>query len=355
MKITYLIPDPSSDGGMTAITKMFYQIGYFDNKKIFHLSTSFQYKKRLLRLLEFPLKYFRFIIHLITVKPDIIFVMSNSYFGFYEKCFYCLTAKVFGVKSMLNHVGGEFEKFYNSSALNKHLVRYMIKQPSALLIGSNYWSNYFKQEFPSCKVYNSPNPIISSDYQGGEKVAKKDKFIITSLFRLVKEKGTEELIQVIHNICNKHDHIEFVIMGTGPMLNHIREQLKEEINQNKVRVLGFVDDETKIKEIINCNLYLMLTYFDLMPISIMEAMAASKPIISTKVGGIPDLVEDNYNGYLVNPKEVDAVVEKIEHLTLNHDECIEMGNRSREIVLNNFDIKNIIKKHHDYAEIIINQ
>ena len=97
----------------------------------------------------------------------------------------------------------------------------------------------------------------------------------------------------------------------------------------------------------------MLTYFDLMPISIMEAMAASKPIISTKVGGIPDLIKDNHNGFLVNPREVNTVVEKIEYLMLNHDVCAKMGNRSREIVVNNFDIKNIIKKHHEYAEIII--
>lgn len=349
-KITYLIPKPSSEGGMTAITKMLYEINYFDNNQFYHFNTSYKSKGKLGRVREFIIRYFSFIRHLIQVRPDAIFVMSNSYLGFYEKCTYCLTARLFFVKSMLNHVGGEFDKFYKKNKFNRVAVRIAIRFPNALLIGSTFWCTYFRTSFPRVKVYNSPNPIIAKDYLAGNPSRMNSKFVVTSLFRLIKEKGVIELMEVIKKICSRREDIEFVIMGGGPMLDTIRLELASHIAKGQVRVLGFVDDQTKIKEICNSNAYLMLTYFDLMPISIMEAMAASKPIISTKVGGIPDLVEDGINGYLFDVGETDAVIEKLEFLIENPEKHREMGVASREKIDAHFDISKITSLHLQYAK-----
>lgn len=350
-KITYLIPKPSSEGGMTAITKMLYEINYFDNIRFFHFNTSYSSTGKLGRLYEFFFRFQSFIKHLIQVKPDAIFVMSNSYLGFYEKCLYCLVARLFGVKSMLNHVGGEFDKFYRQNALNKYLIRMTIKFPSALLIGSTYWCNYFRTQFPKVTVYSVPNPIIANAYRNTE--VSKDpnaKFVITSLFRLVKEKGIYELLSVIKLLCAEFKNIEFVIIGGGPMLEDVRLALTEYLEQGNARVLGFVDDATKVKEICNSDAYLMLTHFDLMPISIMEAMAASKPILSTKVGGIPDMVEDGVNGFLFSVGETEEVVEKLKFLIKNPEIGKSMGLKGRNKVDNFFDITKITALHQHVAE-----
>jgi len=354
LKITYLIPEPSSKGGMTAITKMFYQINLFDRKDTFHFNTSFTWgKSKLIRFMEFFKLQFSFILHILWHKPDAIFVMSNSYFGFYDKCIYCLVGKVFGVKTMLNHVGGEFDKFYTSNKLNTWLVNKFITFPDVLLIGSNYWENYFKSHFPNVKFYNSPNPVISSDYIMDGDYGNSDKFIISSLFRIVKEKGVYELIDVVKKATAINSKLEFVIMGGGPMLEDLKVALKQYELNNQVRVLGFVDDDIKIKEICNSDLYVMLTHFDLMPISILEAMAASKPIISTKVGGIPDLVENDVNGYLFEPKEVDLVVDKIVQLANDSSLSKKLGLASKAKIQNKYDIISVIANHRNIAENLV--
>lgn len=349
-KITYLIPKPSSEGGMTAITKMLYEIEYFDGVNYFHFNTSYQSPNRIGRLYEFFFRFFSFIKHLYGEKPDAIFVMSNSYLGFYEKCIYCLIARMFGVKSMLNHVGGEFDKFYRHSMLSRILIRTTIKFPNALLIGSSYWSNYFQNLFPKARVYSVPNPIIASAFRNGNSKSEPQKFVVTSLFRLVKPKGVYELIAVIKAVCAKYGHIEFVIIGGGPMLEEIKQELAMFIQEGKVRVLGFVDDATKVKEICRSDAYLMLTHFDLMPISIMEAMAAGKPILSTRVGGIPDLVEDNINGFLFNIGETTPVVEKLSTLIDDPEKGRLMGKLGSEKVDMHFDISRITALHQQIAD-----
>ncbi len=349
MKISYLIPDPSSKGGMTAITKMFYEVNYFDNIEIFHFSTSFKANGKLGRFVEFFSKQFAFILHLIKVKPDVIFVMSSSYFGFYDKCIYCLIARLFGVKSMLNHVGGEFDKFYNSSSLHKTLINKFIHFPNVLLIGSSFWCDYFTKLFPFKKIYNSPNPIIVDQFNQTQVTESDNKFKIASLFRIIKEKGVYELIEVIQRISKLNLNIEFVIMGGGPMLDFLKEQLLENTNNKEVRILGFVDDDVKIQEICSSDLYVMLTHFDLMPISIMEAMAAGKPVISTNVGGISDLVKDGVNGFLFEIGEVEKVIEKIIELYSQSSEVQKLGQNGKDIVVEHFDILSIINKHKQIA------
>jgi glycosyltransferase involved in cell wall biosynthesis len=350
-KITYLIPKPSSEGGMTAITKMLYEINYFDNVRFFHFNTSYNSTGKLGRLYEFVFRFLSFIKHLIRVKPNAIFVMSNSYMGFYEKCLYCLVARIFGVKSMLNHVGGEFDKFYKQNAWNKYLIRMTIKFPNALLIGSTYWCNYFRTLFPQVTVYSVANPIIASAYHNANVSNDANaKFVITSLFRLVKEKGIYELLAVIKSLSSEFKNIEFVIIGGGPMLQDVRLALTDYIQSGNARVLGFVDDATKVKEICNSDAYLMLTHFDLMPISIMEAMAASKPVLSTRVGGIPDMVEDGVNGFLFNVGETEEVVDKLKLLIQNREVGKAMGIKGREKVDNFFDIKKITALHQHVAE-----
>lgn len=354
MKITYLIPEPSSEGGMTAITKMFYQINLFDKKENFHFCTSFTWgKSKILRFFESFVLQFSFIIHLIKVKPDVIFVMSNSYFGFYDKCIYCLIARAFSVKTMLNHVGGEFDKFYNSGSYNRWLIHQFIKFPHALLIGSSYWINYFSSHFPNVKVYNSPNPIISKDYQN-VKDDVKNKFIVSSLFRLVKEKGIEELISVIRGVTKTSNDIEFVIMGGGPLLQYLKDELNEQVKNKQVRILGFISDETKIIEICRSNLYVMLTHFDVMPISVLEAMAAGNSVISTRVGGIPDLVMEGQNGFLVDVGETNIVIEKIKLLAGDRKLNYEMGEFSKQIILNKYDIMSVISTHRKIANELLN-
>ena len=89
--------------------------------------------------------------------------------------------------------------------------------------------------------------------------------------------------------------------------------------------------------------------FEVIPISILEAMSSSLPIIATDVGGIPDIVSNNINGYLFHKGDIEDTTNKIIELANNKKLLIELGLKSKEIVEINYDIHNVFNKQIFYA------
>lgn len=349
----YMIPDPSSDGGMTSISKMLYRAGVFETRENRHFTTSYRNNAKVGRALEFLFRFPAFIFQLFTFRPQVVFIMSNSYLGFFEKCLYAWVGRILGKKIILNHVGGQFDIFYHKSALNRKLIHLGIKGPHVMLVATSFWVNYFRRLFPNLKIVNSPNPIFTADYHTDKVAGSKERFTSLTLARLVEEKGIHELIEVIDRVCKQRDESDFVIVGKGDMLDTIHAKLSPWIEQGRVRMLGFVDDEVKIREIKESDLYILLTHIDVMSISIMEAMAAKKPVISTPVGGIPDLVIDQVNGYMVQVGDIQTAVERLIHLIDHRDLVRTMGEKSREMIDGEYEITAVIRLYNEVAENLI--
>lgn len=349
-RILYLLPTPSMEGGMTATTQMFYNAGLFDQPNVYHFDTKFKWHKNtFIRLFESPVLKVKFIMALLKYKPDVIFVIMSPYWGFYDKISYCLIAKVFGVKSIFNSVSARFTQFYESNHFNQFLVKFFIKIPDVVVLGSLFWFNYFKIKFPGINLAEIPNPVISEEFDSTPKIKSK-KIRVVSAFRITKEKGIKELVAVIKEVNLKSDHFIFTILGDGPELNWVKTELSELIKKGSVEVKGFIIGSEKNNAIINADAYMMLTHFDMMPIAILEAMAASLPIFSTKTGGIIDMVTEDINGHLFEVGEVDDVVKKLLKYENNPDKLQVMGQNSYQLVKKRYDIGVIINKQFKLAE-----
>jgi len=94
----------------------------------------------------------------------------------------------------------------------------------------------------------------------------------------------------------------------------------------------------------NADIYILPSYNEGLPMSILEAMTYCLPIISTPVGGIPEAVHDGVNGYLINPGDCKALAEKIELLATDKPLREQMGLASYKLVQEKFDINVIIKQ-----------
>lgn len=335
---------------MTATTQMFYNAGLFEQPNVYHFDTKFKWHKHtLIRLFESPYLKLKFIFALIKYRPDVIFVIMSPYWGFYDKISYCIIAKLFGVKSIFNSVSARFTKFYESNPFNKLLVKLFIRVPDCVVLGTPYWYRYFRQNFPHIKLCEIPNPVITEEFNSTPKL-KSEKIRVVSAFRITKEKGIRELVAVIKSINERSDKFVFIILGNGNELSWVRTELAELIKEGKVELKGFLTGVEKNKAIINADAYIMLTHFDMMPIAILEAMAASLPIFSTNTGGIVDMVREGENGHLYEIGEVNKVVEKLLFYENYPDKLQVMGKISHQLVKNSYDIGIIIDKQFKLAE-----
>lgn len=340
------------EGGMTITTHMFYEVGLFNHPNIKHFNTSFTWSENnLIRALQSFLLKIKFIYKLISFRPHVIFVIASPYWGYYDKIIYCLIAKIFGIKSCFNNVSGGFVNFYEKNGWNKWLITQTIKIPTVVVLGTPFWVNYFKSNFPNLKTIEIANPVICENFNVTKSAAlKENKIKIVSAFRITKDKGVVELTKVIKQVCERTDQFEFTILGDGSEYAWMCKELSDLSEQGLVHIKGFVEGDAKIKEIVNADAYLMLTHYDMMPIAILEAMAASLPVFSTKTGGIPDMIVDGINGHLFEIGEVNAVADKLLAYQNEKSKLVVMGQNNYELVKNNYDIEPIINKQLKLAE-----
>jgi glycosyltransferase involved in cell wall biosynthesis len=98
--------------------------------------------------------------------------------------------------------------------------------------------------------------------------------------------------------------------------------------------------------LIKSDIFTLPTYTECFPLSIVEAMQASLPVISTDEGAIPDIVDDNETGFIVNKKDPEDLADKLKILIEDKDLRLKMGQRGREKFLNNYTFE-IFEKNMD--------
>lgn len=314
IKIVYAMPTPSAAGGMTVISQMYYEFGVFEKPNIDHFDTSYTWgESKVVRFFQSFVLKFQFVKYLVKHKIDVVFILTSSYMGFYDKVFYCLLARLVGVKTVLNPVGGHFILFHNSSFIHKLLLPIVVKIPNAIISGTSYWFNYYNINFAIKELHDIPNPLY---FRGKPFTQKpiKDTYTITFLSRLIRAKGTDTFIDLIKELDGPDSPYRFIIAGTGPEEEKLKRDLEDYSNRSIVSIRGFITEDEKEDILTHSDVYVLSTELDVLPISIMEAMSYGNVAISTPVGGIPDAIQDGITGFLTEPGDHIKVAEIIRRL-----------------------------------------
>ena len=140
--------------------------------------------------------------------------------------------------------------------------------------------------------------------------------------RLSKEKGINYLLKAMESLPR---NIELHIVGKGPMFREISDFIDSN-NLSNIKLLGFVSDEVRKQEYQNCIATILpCNWFENCPATPMEGFTYGKPAIASNIGGIPEIVEHNITGFLVEPANVEQLKEYILKYWNNPDIVIEHG------------------------------
>ena len=139
---------------------------------------------------------------------------------------------------------------------------------------------------------------------------------IISVGRFVKEKNYINLI----NFLNESS-IDFnlTLIGGGELTPEYEKSICKSGNKNKFKLIKWIKQEDMIDLIINSDIYIQYSISEGMPRTIIEAMALGMPIISTNIGSIPGVLEDNVNGLLINPNNRDELFNAINRFSANEN------------------------------------
>ncbi|HRN69936.1 MAG TPA: glycosyltransferase family 4 protein [Candidatus Woesebacteria bacterium] len=148
-------------------------------------------------------------------------------------------------------------------------------------------------------------------------------------------KGLFYLIDALEIVVKKIKDSQLIIVGKGDYVNEYKEYIKSKSLVNNVTFLGYIDDN-KLQEVysaVNIVTLPSISQSEGFGMILIEAGSHKKPIIGSNVGGIPSIIKDGFNGYLVEPKNVEQLAEKISLLLTDKQLAKKLGeNGYKEII-----------------------
>lgn len=163
--------------------------------------------------------------------------------------------------------------------------------------------------------------------------------------RLCEQKGQLILLEAANQLKLKGIDFQLVLAGDGEMREEIERQIDVKNLRQQVRITGWISSDQVRDEILNARALVLPSFAEGLPVVIMEAMALKRPVISTYIGGIPELVKPGLNGYLCPAGDVDALAENMEACLTASDETLnQLGAHAQKAALEQHDMAAEAKK-----------
>lgn len=196
-------------------------------------------------------------------------------------------------------------------------------------------------------------PIGGLDLKNYYKLnTKKDtKCIIGSVGSLREPKGYPYLIKAAKIVTEKYPEAEFIIAGEGPAKEKLEQLILRTNLSSNFKLLGYQSDIPKILSKID--IYVQPSLWEGLCMTVIEAMAASLPVIASDVGGISESVINGRTGFLTPPKNPEILAKKIVHLIENPNLRKKMGEKGRKIVEEKYPLNKMIVKIENLLDKII--
>lgn len=235
----------------------------------------------------------------------IVHIHTASYRSFYISSFYVLISKLFGRKVILHLHGGEFFQFFSK---NPHYVKYILSKSDFILCVSKFFLNNFKDEEIKKRVHVLYNPVECPMKVRRKSIFEKNekrKVNVTFMGTIDDNKGIFKLLELLsENKEYYQNRCIFNIAGIGEV-----RRLKELLTMNSlnsfVKYLGWIEKEEKEKVLLSTDIYIQPSQFESLGIAIIEAMSYGIPVVASKVGGIPEVVDHGLNGLLFDYYDFD--------------------------------------------------
>lgn len=330
MKVLMLGPARSVNGGVSAVVNNYYSTGLDKKVELQYIGTMEDGSKvhklfvAVKALGEFMIK---------VSRCEVVHIHMASDVSIYRKIPFIWLSKIFGKKLVIQQHGGNIQQFYYSECGKgkQKFIQKTLRKADAFLVVAPYLKDIFKDIVEEEKIEILTNAIEIP------KEAEPDygKQNILFLGRLCKEKGIGELLEAVKDLKQKFPELELYLGGVW-----VDEELKRKAEECEefVHYLGWIDAKEKDEYLRKCNIFVLPTYFEGLPMSLLEGMAYGCACVATEVGGIPQIMTDRKDGLLILAKEVSNLKDALRELFQNQKLQKELGTNARKRVVENYEI-----------------
>ena len=275
--------------------------------------------------------------------PDLIHIHLSFGMSFYRKLILFMLARQKKLKIIIHLHGSEFEKFYyNGTQLQRHIIRWIFDMADCILVLSKSWEKFVSKISINPNIFVLYNGVNLNIFDTKRK-RDDNRINISFMGRLGARKGVYDLLESFEKVVAEAPNAHLIIGGDGD-IKGVKRIVAQKKLIGKVDILGWVSGKDKVEVFRRSDIYVLPSYNEGLPGSILEAMSVGLPIVSTPVGGIPECVFENYNGFLVTPGAIQSLADRLLLLCFDSQLRVKMGEASHEIVQQKFDIEKCVSE-----------
>ncbi len=331
MRVVMIGADRSVHGGVSAVVNNYYKEKLYKKTDLKYIGTMVDGSKAR-KLFRAVSSYLRFLIEL--PRMDILHVNMAADASFYRKKIFIDTAYFFHKRILIHEHGGDFENFYykKSNDKGRRMISKTLNKAQIFVALSKEWADFFAPIADKTKIMILENAVPLYD---SAKTSYEDHSLLF-LGRLCREKGIAELFEAVGAAAKEYPDIKLYLGGVWE-----DNELKKQADKlgAYVEYLGWIDEKQKELYMEKASVFVLPSYFEGQPVSLLEAMSKGMAVISTNVGGILQIVDDRINGRLIPPKDVGALTDAVTELLGDNETKKRYGIDARTKIENRYNMK----------------
>lgn len=290
---------------------------------------------------------FRFLRRLFADKIDIIHINTAlATLSIIRDFVLVFIAKLAGYPVLLHIHGGRFLTEEFNSSLIKYFAGEMVQMADTVLVLSDFEKQKLLQNWKNLNIKVLPNAV---EITAPSELKRKNDGIKTVIFfgRIHESKGLKEIIVACQVLQKEYFTFRFKCYGTGPQEEFFTREMKTVLG-DKFSYEGIVAGNAKQKALAEADIFLLPSYFEGLPVAMLEAMAAKCVVLASDVGSIKKIITDGKNGFLVKPHQTEQIIQKLKILLT--EDFTDIENNARQTVVENFAIQNYTVKLEEIYE-----
>lgn len=296
-----------------------------------------QHKKvtfvKLLKLCQYFLKY---IFLIIARRPRyVLYNMSFDKMPFLKDFVFCFVGKAFGCRIVLHDMGQYVKELYQSSGrIYQALIRWLLRKTTACILLGEHTKSMYEGFADPCRLFSVPGSVedtrdIVIAKQASPKLASSINVLYFSF--MTRSKGVLTAFQVAAQVLDTNSSVCFTFAGPVE-LGTVQEefnQLKNKFN-SRVKHLGYIGDiSERTRMYRDADIFIFPTHRDVFGLVLLHAMAEGIPVIASREGAIPEIVEDGKNGFLFPKGDHAQLAQRVLLLAEDPQMRKQMGRESR--------------------------
>ena len=323
-------------GGISSVEKLILEQG-IPEMKLKHIST-LEEGSLVKRILVFKQAIANLLWTLYKEKAHLIHIHFAARGSSFRTLILIVISLVFRKPIVLHAHGSGYDIFYSNLPLwIQQITNYLFCRCSLLIALSNSWKKYYVTNLglEEEKVLVLANPVkLPSQIQYLKDPNSEDFNNINFLFlgRIGQRKGSFELIRAFAQIPSQQRSQASLTMAGDGDVEQARNLVKDLDLVDQITILDWVNSEERDVLLAKSDVFVLPSYAEGLPMAIIEAMSFGLPVITTPVGGIPELISHGNNGLLIEPGIIQELSSAMQSLIKNEDMRNSLGVESKEHV-----------------------